>query len=79
LIPLGIRWEVLLTGKLSPISLISLISLFEKEFPLLVLLAEMRRDVSIGEISSWTEGLLEARRGSIFLGYYSLKDFFLVC
>ena len=77
LMPLGTLVDVFLTGMLSAISLTSLVSL--KEAPLLVLRAETML-VSRGGRSSCTEGRLEpASRGSTFLGYYYLKDFFLVC
>ena len=53
--------------------------LLEKEMPLLVRRAEPIL-ISIGEISSATEGrLVPMMRGNIFLGSYSLNDFFLVC
>jgi hypothetical protein len=53
--------------------------LLEKEIPLLVRRAEPKL-ISIGEISSVAEErLFPMMRGNIFLGSYSLNDFFLVC
>lgn len=71
----GTLMEGRLTGKLSPISLRSLL----EKGPLLVLRADpMLR--SMGAMSSCKEVLLAGcSMGNIFLGYYSLKDFLLVC
>jgi len=72
----GIFTDVRLTGTLYPTSFIYL---FEKDPPRLVLRAEPIL-TSIGERSSPTEArLFPTMRGSIFLGYSSLNDFFLVC
>lgn len=72
---LGIFTEDLLRGTLSLMSLTSLLN----DPPLDVLLADPML-TSIGEISSWIDGRFDAPIiGSIFLGYYSLNDFFFVC
>lgn len=69
----GTLTEVRLTGILS---LISLIYLLENDPPRLVLRAD---PMLTSRGSSARDGLLDASKGSIFLGYYSLNDFFLVC
>jgi hypothetical protein len=63
------------SGAVSPPSLTSLL----KDPPREVRLAEPML-TSIGEISSWMDERLGApMSGSIFLGYSSRNDFFLVC
>jgi len=75
LVLLGTLIDDLRMALLWPCSLVSLL----KDPPLEVGRA-VPRLTSRGECSSWTEDRLSPpMMGSTFLGYSSLKDFFLVC